>query len=364
MYMPVTLPQSLGHLLAAQADVVSREQALARGSSRHDVAGLLRSQHWQRVHPGVYYAHPGPVPRKAQLWAAVLKVGRGAVLSHETAAEVWGIADERSAAIHLSVRRTAGAVKPPPGVRLHYSSRLPGAEFPAAAERKVPPVTWAEEAVFDLVNTAPSAEDAVAWAIRACQRNATDPDRIRMCLDKPGHSRLKWREDLTAALTDIHAGTSSPLELRYLRGVERAHRLPEGKRRVKARNGSQVQFHDVRYTDYSVGVELDGARWHCDGTSLHNAARDNAGALDGLPTLRYGWREIAYHPCDVAREVWSLLCARGYPMDFHPCTPACALRKEPAVMATGVHGQPEIRRLRIWNAHRESFLAVTFAIRR
>ena len=90
MRMPVDLPKSLDRLLPLQAHVVSREQALARGKSRHDVAGLLKSGRWQLLHPGVYYAIPGPAPRGAQLWGAVLRFGNGAVLSHETAAEVLG----------------------------------------------------------------------------------------------------------------------------------------------------------------------------------------------------------------------------------------------------------------------------------
>jgi hypothetical protein len=321
----VDLPKSLDALLPLQAGVVSREQALERGKSRHDVAGLLKSGRWQRIYPGVYYTNAGPVPRKAELWAAVLTVGRGAVLSHETAAEVWRITDERSGLIHVSVPRTAGSPAVPSRIRLHYSARLPEAEFPAAIAYKVPPVTWPHEAVYDLASSAGTAEDAVAWAIKACQRKATDPELISMCLRKPGHSRLTWRDDLISALADIRVGVQSPLELRYLRDVEQAHQLPEGMRQVKTKRGSQVQFHDVRYAEYGVGVELDGVRWHSGDAGYRDGVRDNTSTLDGFRTLRYGWLQVAYHPCEVAHEVWSLLVQQGHRAGLRRCGPACAL---------------------------------------
>lgn len=324
MRMPVEPPKSLDRLLKMQANVVSRQQALARGKSRHDLAGLVKSGRWQRLHWGVFYTLAGPVPRKAQLWGAVLRVGHGAVLSHETAAEVWGITDKRLAMIHVSIPRTAGSLAIPAGVRLHYSARLPEAEFPAAMAYRMPPVTWADEAVLDLVHTSGNAEDAVAWAIAACQRGMTNPDWILMRLAKPGHSRLNWRDDLLSALTDVRAGGQSPLELRYLRDVEQAHQLPTGTRQSKTRRGTTVQFHDVRYVDFGVAVELDGVRWHSGDARRRDDIRDNSATLDGFQTLRYGWLKVAYHPCEVAHEVWSLLVRQGYARDFHRCAAQCA----------------------------------------
>ncbi len=313
----VILPKSLDDLLPMQANVVTREQALARGKTRHQIATLVSRGRWQRLQTGVYYGLTGPVPRQARLWGVVLGVGRGAVLSHETAAEVWGITDERSRVIHVSVPRTAGTFPVPPGVTVHYSSRLPRAEFPIAIEEKMPPVTWADETVFDLVNTSGTAEGAVNWAIRACQRGKTDPRVIEMCLMRPGHRQLRWRADLMDALTEIKAGVQSPLERRYLHDVEQAHALPEGARQVKTKHGSKARYHDVRYVDFGVGVELDGVRWHSGDARDRDDARDNSSALAGVQTLRYGWIKVAYHPCEVAHEVWSLLVRRGYREDFH-----------------------------------------------
>jgi hypothetical protein len=54
----------------------------------------------------------------------------------------------------------------------------------------------------------------------------------------------------------------SALEHRYLRDVERPHRLPRGVRQAPARNadGGRTEYRDVLYEAYLVAVELDGRR--------------------------------------------------------------------------------------------------------
>jgi hypothetical protein len=326
----VQIPDTLEELLVQQAHCVTHEQATERGRTRHEIATLARKKQWQRLHRGVYYALPGPVPRLAWLWAAQLRVGHGGVLSHETAAEMWGFADEQSDPIHVSVPRTAGTLPPTEGIRLHYSSRLPKAEFGAARGSGIPPLTWAQFAVLDLASTSPTAPDAVNWAIRACQRGKTTPDLIAMCMLEPGQRLLRWRDELTSALADVRLGVQSPLEERYLRDVERAHRLPEGRRQVKTRKGTSAQFHDVRYLDYGAGVELDAIAYHRGDAVDRDNARDNSGVLPEVQTLRYGWLRVAYHPCEVAHEVWTLLVRNGYREDFRRCGPSCAAPTVPA----------------------------------
>jgi len=149
--------------LERQEGVLRREQALGAGFSRHVIDGRVASGQWQRLHKGVFATFSGPVPRAALLWGAVLRAGGDAVLSHHTAAEVW--TDQSSSSIHVSVPRQAGSLIIP-GLVLHYSSRLPGARHPA----RLPPPTTLEETVLDLADVSPTAEDAVAWAIKACQR--------------------------------------------------------------------------------------------------------------------------------------------------------------------------------------------------
>jgi hypothetical protein len=202
----------LEDVLAAQGNCVTHEQAVALGPTRHEIATHVLRGRLVRLYRGVFYAGGEPAPRISRLWGAVLRVGHGGVLSHETAAEVWGFADGPSDPIHVSVPRTAGSLPESDGIRLHYSVRLPLAEFkPAAghqapAGQRMPPATYAQDAVLDIANACRTEQEAVSWAIRACQRGATTPDMIAQWMLKPGHRGQRWRPELTAALADIRAG--------------------------------------------------------------------------------------------------------------------------------------------------------------
>ena len=78
---------------------------MAAGLTRHAVYARLASGRWQRLHAGVYAAYSGPLARESQLWAAVLGARPGAVLCHQTAAELHGFLEPRKGgAIHVMAR--------------------------------------------------------------------------------------------------------------------------------------------------------------------------------------------------------------------------------------------------------------------
>ena len=318
--MLVRASKSLADALERQDGVVSREQALAAGLTRHAIEARLASGRWQRLYRGVYATFSGPIPRTTQLWAAILRVGDEAVLSHHTAAETWKLSDRVASLIHVSVPRQAGPLAFS-GIAVHYSSRLPEARHPA----RLPPQTMVEETVLDLAEIMTTAEDAVAWAIKACQRRLTIPERVDSAM--AARRRVRWRRDLADALTEVRDGVHSPLELRYKKDVEGKHGLPRGERQVLTIRDRQRQYHDVRYMKYGVCVELDGVTAHPAESRRRDSSRDNASTLHGILTLRYDWISVAYHPCSVALEVGQLLADRGWPGGVRACAPGCPVTR-------------------------------------
>jgi predicted transcriptional regulator of viral defense system len=306
----------MADVLDRQEGVITHGQAIDAGLTRHAIEARLDSRRWQRLYRGVYATYSGPIPRAAMLWGAILRVGDSAVLSHHTAAETWKLSDRALSSIHVSVPRRAGKVDVP-GLVVHYSSRLPQARHPA----RLPPQTTIEDTVLDLSALATTAEDAAAWAIKACQRRLTTAERVRNAMTL--RHRTRWRRDIADALTEVREGVHSPLELRYKRNVESKHLLPRGERQVLAIRGSQRRYHDVRYAEYGVCVELDGVTAHPQESRRRDAKRDNDNTLEGLLTLRYDWIPIAYHSCSVALEVGQLLRNRGWPGTVSPCGPVC-----------------------------------------
>jgi hypothetical protein len=298
--------------------VLSREQAIGAGVSRHIIAGRIESGQWQRLHRGVFAAFSGPVPRDAVLWGAVLRAGGRAVLSHYTAAELWKLSDESRDSIHVSVPRDNGTLDHP-GLVVHYASRLPEARHPS----RLPPLTRVEETVLDLVDLARTAEDAVAWPIKACQRRLTTPGRMTDALQQ--RKRVRWRGDVGDAIAVAGIGVHSPLELRYFRDVERKHGLVQGDRQALVTRGAARQYLDVRYSEYGVVVELDGVLAHSGDNRKQDARRDNANTIDGYRTLRYGWVPVAYHACETAQQVFELLKRNGYCGTLRRCGKNCGI---------------------------------------
>jgi very-short-patch-repair endonuclease len=304
-------------IAAAQAGVLTRRQARDCGLSDDAIEVRLESGRWQRVHVGVLATFSGPLTRAAQVWAAVLAAGPGAVLSHETAAELAGLLTEPVAVIHVTVpgeRRVTGR----PGLAVHRSRYVEATRHPAL----LPPRTRVEDTVVDLTQSCASLDAAIGWLVRAVASRLTTAPRLLAALN--GRHRLRWRRVLTEALADVAEGCHSMLELRYAYRVERAHGLPRGRRQHR-RVG---WYDDVDYAEFGVSVELDGRAAHPAELAFRDHRRDNAAVLAGARVLRYGYADVAHRPCTVAQEVAAVLRAGGWLGRPRGCGPGCSIPRQ------------------------------------
>jgi hypothetical protein len=319
--MKSELPPELRNLACYQCGIVSRAQALRSGLSEDMIKFKVRSDRWRTLHPGVYATFTGGPGRTAQLWAAVLAAGPGAVLSHETAAELLRLSDKAAASIHVTVprQRHVAAIR---GVSLHRSGRA----VEVVQRDSSPPRTRVEETVLDLTQTAATFDDACGWVTRAFARDLTDEPRLRAAMRQ--RPKLRWRPDLHELIVAAAGGDHSVLEYRYDRDVERAHGLPEPVRQAPfvgpdGRRGRR----DRLYRDYGVVVELDGRLAHPDEDQWRDKDRDNAAAVDHKQTLRYGWAHVRWHPCATALQVARVLRNHGWDGWPRPCSPGCPVER-------------------------------------
>ena len=238
-------PISLPELLDFQAQVVSRSQVLGSGVSRNAVSRRARSGAWQRLQRGTYATFSGVPPREARLWAAVLRAGPGAVLSpRRPPQELHGLVDKPSRVIPRDCGRQSrsGQYGKIPGVVVHRSRRV--------VSQALPP--------WQLPRT-PRRGDRAGPGGRRRRRLMTP---TRGCLGRPGggsprrgmikealaaRKRMRWREWLGEALDDVAGGLTFPLELRYVRDVERAHGLPVARRQARRVLASGVRYLDNFY---------------------------------------------------------------------------------------------------------------------
>jgi hypothetical protein len=317
------VPPALRGIIAEQAGIVSRRQVLRLGLPGSTVVSKVRHGLWQQVHPGVYAAFTGTVAWEARLWAAVLYAGPGALLSHETAAEVLHLTDRRFPVIQVTIPHSR-RVRPPHGVRIHRSS----VDYPRWRPlRGIPPHTFYADTIIDLVAATGDLDDVVAWISRGVARKMVTRSELDAAVAARG--RLRWRDQLDEIIGTVAGGSHFPLEYRYDHDVERAHGLPAATRQAKfvMPDGTRG-FRDRCYENYGLIVELDGATYHQADQRGRDRARDNEAAATTGATLRYGWADVAVVPCETAGQVYRALTKRGYPGAIRPCSPGC-----PAVLA-------------------------------
>jgi very-short-patch-repair endonuclease len=173
--------------------------------------------------------------------------------------------------------------------------------------RGSPPRLSPEDTVLDLCHHG-RADDVVGWVTTAVQRRLTTPKRLALAVGR--RSRQRHRALILELIADVAEGAQSPLEIRYLRDVERPHGLPKGRRQARSRDGRSVR--DVDYEELKVIVELDGRAGHTELGRFKDMWRDNISATEGWQTLRYGAFDLTHRPCEVAQQVGYVLRLNGW----------------------------------------------------
>ena len=255
-FVSVEQPSPSREFLAAQGNTVARYQAGSSGIDPQAMRKRVRNARWQRLQRGIYAAFSGDPSREAVLWAALLRAGPDAVLSHVTAAERHGLIDEPSSPISITVpaARHPGRRVKIPGVVIHRSDAILRTRHPAM----LPPCTRVEDTVLDLIEYAATFDDAYMWICRAIGRRRTTANRIRLAMD--ARKKMRWRREIALALGDAEGGALSVLEYRYVHRVERPHGLPVARRQARVRHGTGNRYLDNLYEEYGSVSSLTGPR--------------------------------------------------------------------------------------------------------
>jgi predicted transcriptional regulator of viral defense system len=204
--MRYDIPVAAAEIARRQEGAISRRQLLDAGLSAQLIKRRVERGRWQQLYRGVYVVFTGPPPRATWLWAAVLRAGPGAVLSHLTAAELHGLLDAPAEAIFVTVPATRRITAT--GIIVRTSWRIAEATQPG----REPLRTSVEETVLDLVELASTFDDACGWITRACARWLTTEEKLRYAL--AARKKMRWRPELDDVLAAAGDGTHSVLEYR------------------------------------------------------------------------------------------------------------------------------------------------------
>jgi very-short-patch-repair endonuclease len=289
-------------LARSQHGVVTREQLLDLGLSAQAIKHRIARGKLHPVYRGVYAVGRPELTREGRLLAAVLACGRGACISHGSAAELWEIGP-RIAVLHVSICPPRTVKQP--GIVAHRRTGLEPARM--RIERAIP-VTDVLQTLIDLAPTLPAGE-LQAMIGAADRHDLSNPEQLRAGLNEvrqgPGVGVLRAALDRhTLQLTD------SELERRLIPIAMRAGLgRPLTQKWV---NGYRVDF---CWPELGLVVEADGLRYHRTAAQqTADARRDQAHTAAGLTPLRFSHAQITYAPDEVEetlRAVQQRLLAAG-----------------------------------------------------
>jgi hypothetical protein len=293
--------QGLAELARRQHGVVSIRQLIGPLSySRDAVARAVKAGRLHRLHRGVYAVGHTRLTQQGHCLAAVLACGPGALLSHDSAAWLWGISTKSP--VPLSVT-TPASRKPRPPIRLHVALNL-SAEDRALCEGI--PVTSLARTFLDV---------ATSSRPRRLQRMLERSEELRLfdlrpvesvlARNKGHHGAAPLRRAL--ALYKPPPFTRSGLERDFLTLVKKA-RLPQPATGY-IEQGLEL---DVYWPEQRFAVELDTFETHGTRAAFErDRMRDEELKLAGIELVRITGTRLKREPAEVMRRITRLLADRA-----------------------------------------------------
>jgi hypothetical protein len=287
----------VAELAERQHGVVARRQLMTLGVGRGGIDRRVRAGRLHRVHAGVFAVGHRHLSRHGRWLAAVLACGSGAMLSHRSAAALWGMLVTSGSRIDVvTPTRTRHNRE---GIALH---RVRSLHEEDCATTEGIPVTSVSRTLIDI---------APVVLPRQLRRAVDEAERLeffdltavdRLIQRSHGHRGLR---SLRLVLRDFRgppALTRSELERRFLALCSEAG-LPRPQVNVLVA-GYEV---DVVWPAWRLVVELDGYAFHRDRTAFEeDRERDAVLQLAGYRVLRITHRRLDELPDRVIDAIWSL----------------------------------------------------------
>ena len=280
--------QMAWRLARRQHGVITHRQLRDLGFTAKAIKHRIATARLHRLHEGVYAVGRRELTQEGRWMAAVLACGEGAALSHQSAAQLWGIRKPAPGRIHVTVHASR---KPrQPGIQIHR--RADHDPEHCRARQGIPLLS----PLLTLVDLAASTDPtALERAVNEADGlDLIDLDEARSQLEstqRAGAAKLrKLLDRATFALTD------SELEQFFL-PIARKAGLPKPQTQAWI-NGFRVDFH---WPELGLIVEADSLRYHrTPFQQTRDRIRDQAHAVAGQRTLRFTHWQIAREHAYVA----------------------------------------------------------------
>jgi len=169
----------LYRIAESQAGYFTAGQALAAGMDRSTLRHHARpGGRYERVRRGLYRLRHFPSTPHEHVVAAWLALSNvPAIVSHESALELYDLSDVIPKAVHVTVPREKRGQRPRPGVRFHTLEHPPGATEIRRVEGVL--ATSPERAIVDSLEAGTQLEQIELAVRQALERGLTTPRRLR-----------------------------------------------------------------------------------------------------------------------------------------------------------------------------------------
>jgi len=289
-------------LARRQYGVVSRVQLLDEGWSKEEIDWRIRQGRLHQVYAGVYSLAPRQLISRHGRWmAAVLASSPEALLSHWSAAALWGIRPNSRSRVDVTVAHRSRSSR---AIHRHISS-VPEDE---RAVHEGIPVTSVHRTIFDLAASADL--DAVVAMIKEAEYlNRWDRLSLPQLLERyPGKRGSRKVRAVLERLKDEPPGRKrSKLEERFAPFLRR-HHLPLPRFNDWILLGPKRYRVDCHWPDLGRIIELDGWQGHRSRSAFRDdRERDRRLTAAGYTVTRLTWNQLDDEPEAVASDLRQLL---------------------------------------------------------
>ncbi len=303
--------RAIARAASAQHGLVTLAQLRALGLSSSGVRSRVAAGRLNRVRRAVFAVGPAPLSFEARLMAAVLACGPGAVLSHRSAAALWGLRGSTPDAIEVTAPRSRA--RSHRGIAAHSAGTLRPGDVTRCSGI---PCTTVARTLLDLAEF--GHRRGVERALdRAEELRLLDLRAVNDVLDHADGRR--GAPLLRAVLAEYQAGdalTKSELEECFLEICGRAG-VPRPQVNAWLTVGGHAMQVDFMWPAQKIVVETDGYRFHNTRRAFESDRhRDQSVTLAGWTVLRFTWRQVARDPEGVNRALERLFrgIARAMPL--------------------------------------------------
>lgn len=290
--------ERIASIAERQRGRVARRQLLAAGIPSAAIGRRVASQRLVREHPCVYAVRPVLDVPLARETAALLACGPKALLSHSSAAALWGIAEPTTGPVEVTVSRRRHRTTP--GIVAHRTGHLLARDV--RVEQGLP-VTSPARTLLDRAGALTPLELERELDEALAVKRIVTRDELHDVLERGGgrsgaatlRGLLHRRENDSI--------TQSEAERLFLRLI-RASGLPEPVTQVRIA-GYTVDF---LWPEHRVVFEIDGYRFHTSRRAFDRDRRkDRALKEAGYDPNRVSRDQVKHEPLAVVAQVAAAL---------------------------------------------------------